>query len=202
MNVQEIINDFGICYFEKDLNLDFNNINKCNLFFLDNLPEIVDYKNVSKYEQFEVLFPYKITCSKTYKEYCDFEIKFLKIFDKLWLYSKVDAGITDFYIKPNKISRYLPYSNRNVIVRFSRDDKPNILFDVEKKIQIESYAMLGLRGLAKTFLYFKNLHCLVLSNWSCFSVLFLKEDYYDFVNEIVKSEGMFLRKLKTLNNEK
>ena len=66
--------------------------------------------------------------------------------------------------------------------------------EITQKDELILYTNFGTRNIGNVIYYLSDLDILIFSDWFCFSVVFLDDNHYSFVEKIVESEGLFLNK--------
>lgn len=148
-------------------------------FFIDWLPMNVSKENAHKFDQLEDDY-YEKTKGK-----------FLNILKKLWLYDNVYFDSELIYeIEPSdKISESL-LQEFNELIKSTK---------ISKSSQLELLIDLSYRNIIDISLVFEQFQILITPSWSCYFTFIKDSSYKKFLEEIVRTEGLYLRKAKVHN---
>ena len=198
MTLQKILNEYNIEIPKDKYILEYFVENeKFNVFNMDFLPKITPRKNIWKFSQIEVFYQETLSKPKLREEYIRLEWKYINVLIKLWVYSDVFVISDSIYANSKMLKKCIERKYKKYIRSILKDVDTQSMVEATEKEIMEFYSMLGVRNLANVVYYFKDLHALIFTNWSCFSIVFLKEEHFDFVKKVVESEGLFLRENET-----
>lgn len=147
-------------------------------FFIDWTPMAVSKENAYKFDQVEDYYFEKA------KE------KFLNVIKKLWLYNNVHFDSELIYeIEPSdKIPKSLSQE-------FSELIKST---EIKKTSQLELLIDLSYRDIIDISLIFEQFQILIIPSWSCFFTFIKDSSYKKILEEIVRTEGLYLRNASSL----
>ena len=194
MFLREILDNYGVVIPNDKYMLEYfiqsDSYQHCHI---DIVPISIDYE---KYRQVEVFYRKTINNTREKKQYTDFENSFKQVLTKMWLCSETFVGIDAIYPDFKKTKSIIEKPYKKYVSLFFQAYKSQEFKAVEQKEIMDGYSIIGLRNIANVVYYFKSLHILIFSNFSCLTVVFLKHDnsIYSVVKDIVNSEGLFLRK--------
>lgn len=160
------------------------------VYHLDFLPKPV---KSPKYDEVEVLYTEAVHNSSLMSRYIHTENRFTNTMIKLWLYSDVLVNVDTVYLPKKKIKSSLEKRHKKYASAVVEQDTYSELREICHAEEMEFYTALSCRSIANVVWYFRELGVLVFSNFSCLSMVFLKDEGFDFVKSIAKSEGLFLR---------
>lgn len=197
MEVLDIINDSGILDYKDRLGINFDEYPNPIHMFLDTVPGTVGKHNAWKYDQHELLFWDSLKNKEKINRFFSDEKKYRSFFSLLWLYSETVATVTAMCADKRKVKKALRYGQIRKDINFSENNVINITHEQT----IELYTVLSTRELAKTVIYFSDIKLIALSNWSCFSLIFLDGKNIESIKEIATVNGLFLRKTEDVITE-
>jgi len=195
MNISEILHAYGIdipedCYYLEHMLSE----ERGRICYLDRVPKAVPAAGYDKFDQFDILYREAMQSAAEREKFAAVEIRFLNVFEKLWLYSDVFIGVDDFIAAPDALDDYIDPQHAGYKAELEECISTKQLYKVEEIDRLHFFVCMGLRGAAFVNLYFREFDLLVTSTWSCFSFCFLKADKFAETEKIAASEGLFLRK--------
>jgi len=189
----EILKEFDICIPQEQYILEYFLENTESVYHLDFLPYSVKSK---KYDEVNVIYQEAMSNSELMNRYMCIENRYVNTMIKLWIYSNVFINIDTVYTPARKIKKHFEKRFKKYVSFVIERDTYDEMIPIRNLEEMNFYVSLGCRDIANVIYYFKELDILMFTNWSCFTMVFLKNKYFEFVKKIAESEGLFLRKAK------
>lgn len=198
MDIYEVLNDWGINMPNAE-HLPYEciaylcNNNSENIYYIDKFPLPVEEENYEKLDQMDICYQQIVQGEVSKDDFLQIETKYRNTMNKLWLYNKTftEFVLPDLYFE--KPSVVIDKEYKNFLSLLDDNNKKSQLFEVKQKEELEFWVQIGVRDVVGTAFYLENYKSIIVPSWSCFTIYLHDTKFYQIIEDIVTSEGLFLR---------
>lgn len=183
-------------------NLDFKSdeyifdylIKKCKqkCFYIDKFPlSIPDYYRY-KYDQVNVFYQEIVDKNKDKEQFANIENRYKYVIHKLWMYNDIYIEYDPSCLISAKARDYidLEYNEYLTLLENKMDCQEHKIINIK---ELDFWIQVGIRNVAFPIMYFNKWEFILSPCWSCYIGYLNNSLYYKKIDDIVVSEGLFVR---------